>query len=231
MLGSKESRKRQTETENKRRQLEQDRRQLQHVKSKALRERWLLEGAPSGGSEEHDAVREQLEEDEDRTHKLENNISSPAPLATAASSQRPQRPLLLMSLATGRGTDVFGVWKYETIRDKVEVQSQPRLDQLDLTQRVGNGLVVGQAGVGNGAGSRTGRGRQQGLDRWVVRQAGVGNKGWTGGSSGRQGSATRAGQVGRQAGRGRQQGLDRWVVRQAGIGNKGWNRRSQAGNY
>ncbi|KAK0145233.1 Craniofacial development protein 2 [Merluccius polli] len=74
---------------------------------------------------------------------------------------------------------------------------------------VGNGLVVGQAGVGNGAGSRTGRGRQQGLDRWVVRQAGVGNKGWTGGSSGRQGSATRAGQVGRQAGRGRQQGLDR----------------------
>ncbi|KAK0154203.1 hypothetical protein N1851_003715 [Merluccius polli] len=102
---------------------------------------------------------------------------------------------------------------------------------------VGNGLVVGQAGVGNGAGSRTGRGRQQGLeqagrqagrgrqqglDRWVVRQAGVGNKGWTGGSSGRQGSATRAGQVGRQAGRGRQQGLDRWVVRQAGVGNKGW---------
>ncbi|KAK0139038.1 Zinc finger BED domain-containing protein 1 [Merluccius polli] len=90
------------------------------------------------------------------------------------------------------------------------------------------GLVVGQAGVGNKGWNRRvvrqAGGRQPGLDRWVVRQAGVGNEGWTGGSSGRQGSATRAGQVGRQAGRGRQQGLDRWVVRQAGVGNKGWNR-------
>uniref|UniRef100_A0A8B9Z0B5 Paralemmin-1 n=1 Tax=Buteo japonicus TaxID=224669 RepID=A0A8B9Z0B5_9AVES len=40
-----EKRKRQTEIENKRRQLEDDRRQLQHLKSKALRERWLW-GSP-----------------------------------------------------------------------------------------------------------------------------------------------------------------------------------------
>ncbi|KAJ3599943.1 hypothetical protein NHX12_033895, partial [Muraenolepis orangiensis] len=65
----KESRKRLTEAENKRRQLEEDRRQLQHVKSKALRERWLLDGAPSGGSEE------QLEDDQNRTLELETNIS------------------------------------------------------------------------------------------------------------------------------------------------------------
>ncbi|KAM4629591.1 paralemmin 1a [Polymixia lowei] len=69
-----EKRKRQTEMENKKRQLEDDRRQLQHLKSKALRERWLLDGAPSGGWEQ-DEVKKQLEEDEAKTRGLEENIS------------------------------------------------------------------------------------------------------------------------------------------------------------
>ncbi|XP_017569752.1 paralemmin 1a isoform X1 [Pygocentrus nattereri] len=68
-----EKRKRQTEIENKKRQLEDDRRQLQHLKSKALRERWLLDGAPSAGSEE-DEAKKQLQEDEAKTKGVEEAI-------------------------------------------------------------------------------------------------------------------------------------------------------------
>ncbi|XP_048028242.1 paralemmin 1a isoform X5 [Megalobrama amblycephala] len=68
-----ERRKRQTEIENKKRQLEDDRRQLQHLKSKALRERWLLDGAPSAGPEE-DETTKQLREDEAKTRGLEEAI-------------------------------------------------------------------------------------------------------------------------------------------------------------
>uniref|UniRef100_A0A8C0G9C2 Paralemmin-1 n=1 Tax=Chelonoidis abingdonii TaxID=106734 RepID=A0A8C0G9C2_CHEAB len=64
---SQEKRKRQIEIENKRRQLEDDRRQLQHLKSKALRERWLLEGALSSASEEDEAMKKQMQEDEVKT--------------------------------------------------------------------------------------------------------------------------------------------------------------------
>ncbi|XP_070689082.1 paralemmin 1a [Pempheris klunzingeri] len=69
-----EKRKWQMEMENKKRQLEDDRRELQHLKSKALRERWLLDGAPSAGPDQ-DAVRRQLEQDETKTRILEDTIS------------------------------------------------------------------------------------------------------------------------------------------------------------
>ncbi|NWT06363.1 PALM protein, partial [Mionectes macconnelli] len=69
-----EKRKRQAEIENKRRQLEDDRRQLQHLKSKALRERWLLEGAPASASEEEEAMKKQMQEDEVKTKELEETI-------------------------------------------------------------------------------------------------------------------------------------------------------------
>ncbi|XP_042299759.1 paralemmin-1-like, partial [Sceloporus undulatus] len=69
-----EKRKRQTEMENKRRQLEDDRRQLQHLKSKALRERWLLEGAPSSTAEEGKAMKKQMEEDDLKAKELEESI-------------------------------------------------------------------------------------------------------------------------------------------------------------
>ncbi|KAK5931351.1 hypothetical protein CgunFtcFv8_027506 [Champsocephalus gunnari] len=67
-----EKRKWQTEIENKKRQLEDDRRALQHLKSKALRERWLLEGAAPGP--EQDERRKQLQLDEDKTRSLEEDI-------------------------------------------------------------------------------------------------------------------------------------------------------------
>ncbi|KAM5306136.1 paralemmin-1 isoform 2-T2 [Glossophaga mutica] len=70
-----EKRKKQAEIENKRRQLEDDRRQLQHLKSKALRERWLLEGTPSSASEGDKDMRRQMEEDEQKARLLEESIS------------------------------------------------------------------------------------------------------------------------------------------------------------
>ncbi|KAF3690553.1 Paralemmin-1 Paralemmin Precursor [Channa argus] len=68
-----EKRKWQTEIENKKRQLEDDRRALQHLKSKALRERWLLDGASSG--QEQDEVKRQLEQDDAKTRTLEETIN------------------------------------------------------------------------------------------------------------------------------------------------------------
>nr|KAF6401965.1 paralemmin [Rousettus aegyptiacus] len=70
-----EKRKRQAEIDSKRRQLEDDRRQLQHLKSKALRERWLLEGTPSSASEGDEDMRRQMQEDEQKSRLLEESIS------------------------------------------------------------------------------------------------------------------------------------------------------------
>ncbi|XP_057345572.1 paralemmin-1 isoform X2 [Manis pentadactyla] len=70
-----EKRRRQAEMESKRRQLEDDRRLLQHLKSKALRERWLLEGTPSSASEGDGDMRRQMREDEQKARVLEESIS------------------------------------------------------------------------------------------------------------------------------------------------------------
>uniref|UniRef100_A0A8C8RM04 PALM2 protein n=1 Tax=Pelusios castaneus TaxID=367368 RepID=A0A8C8RM04_9SAUR len=69
-----EKRKRQTEIEGKRQQLEDQILQLQHFKSKALREKWLLQGIPAGSAEEEEARRKQSEEDELKVKRLEDNI-------------------------------------------------------------------------------------------------------------------------------------------------------------
>uniref|UniRef100_A0A4W5NC56 Paralemmin-1 n=1 Tax=Hucho hucho TaxID=62062 RepID=A0A4W5NC56_9TELE len=66
-----EKRKRQTEIESKKRQLEDDRRQLSHLKQKSLREKWLLDGA--AGSEQ-DEAKKQLAEDEAKLKGMEVNI-------------------------------------------------------------------------------------------------------------------------------------------------------------
>ncbi|KAF3702213.1 Paralemmin-2 Precursor [Channa argus] len=66
-----EKRKRQTEIEDKRSQLDELVLQLQHLKSKAMRERWLLQGM---GVEEEEARRKQLEHDEEQGKKLEDLI-------------------------------------------------------------------------------------------------------------------------------------------------------------
>lgn len=70
-----EKRRKQAEIESKRRQLEDDRRQLQYLKSKALRERWLLEGTPSSASEGDEDMRKQMQEDEQKARTLEESIT------------------------------------------------------------------------------------------------------------------------------------------------------------
>ncbi|XP_054980873.1 paralemmin-1 isoform X2 [Sorex araneus] len=69
-----EKRKRQAEIENKRRQLDEDRRRLQHLKSKALRERWLLEGTPPSATDGDSDMRKQMQEDEQKARLLEGSI-------------------------------------------------------------------------------------------------------------------------------------------------------------
>ncbi|XP_049751969.1 A-kinase anchor protein 2 isoform X6 [Elephas maximus indicus] len=69
-----EKRKRQTEIEAKRQQLDEQILLLQHSKSKVLREKWLLQGMPAGTAEEEEARRRQSEEDEFRVKQLEDNI-------------------------------------------------------------------------------------------------------------------------------------------------------------
>ncbi|KAL6097082.1 palm2akap2 [Pungitius sinensis] len=66
-----EKRKRQTEIEDKRSQLDNLVLQVQHLKSKATRERWLLQGI---GAEEEEVRRKQLEQDEEHSKKLEDVI-------------------------------------------------------------------------------------------------------------------------------------------------------------
>uniref|UniRef100_A0A670ZND1 Paralemmin-2 n=1 Tax=Pseudonaja textilis TaxID=8673 RepID=A0A670ZND1_PSETE len=71
---AKEKRKRQTEIEGKRQQLEDQILQLQHFKSKALREKWLMQGIPASSPAEEEARKRQSEEDELKVKKLEGNI-------------------------------------------------------------------------------------------------------------------------------------------------------------
>ncbi|XP_035877924.1 A-kinase anchor protein 2 isoform X1 [Phyllostomus discolor] len=69
-----EKRKRQTEIESKRQELDEQILLLQHCKSKVLREKWLLQGIPAGTAEEEEARRRQSEEDEFRVKQLEDSI-------------------------------------------------------------------------------------------------------------------------------------------------------------
>nr|XP_015103811.2 A-kinase anchor protein 2 isoform X7 [Vicugna pacos] len=69
-----EKRKRQTEIEGKRQELDEQILLLQHSKSKVLREKWLLQGIPAGTAEEEEARRRQSEEDEFRVKQLEDNV-------------------------------------------------------------------------------------------------------------------------------------------------------------
>ncbi|KAF0031063.1 hypothetical protein F2P81_015618 [Scophthalmus maximus] len=71
LLALAEKRKRQTEIEDKRGQLDDLVLQLQHLKSKAMRERWLLQGM---GVEEGGPRRKQLEQDEEQGRRLEDLI-------------------------------------------------------------------------------------------------------------------------------------------------------------
>ncbi|XP_075064531.1 A-kinase anchor protein 2 isoform X2 [Mixophyes fleayi] len=69
-----EKRKRQAAIEDKRQQLEDQILQLQHLKSKSLREKWLMQGAPVGTVEEEEARKRQCEDDEQKLKSLEENV-------------------------------------------------------------------------------------------------------------------------------------------------------------
>ncbi|KAG8595093.1 hypothetical protein GDO81_001415 [Engystomops pustulosus] len=69
-----EKRKRQAAIEDKRQQLEDQILQLQHLKSKSVREKWLMQGAPAGSVEEEEARKRQCEEDEEKLKLLEENV-------------------------------------------------------------------------------------------------------------------------------------------------------------
>ncbi|XP_061894364.1 paralemmin 1a [Entelurus aequoreus] len=71
---SQEDRKWQSELEQKKRQLDDDRRALQHAKSKALRERWLLDGAPSAGDDQKQQHEEHARDLEDTVSRLEKEL-------------------------------------------------------------------------------------------------------------------------------------------------------------
>ncbi|XP_069486875.1 PALM2-AKAP2 fusion protein isoform X3 [Ambystoma mexicanum] len=69
-----EKRKRQTEIEDKRQLLEDQILQLQHLKSKLLREKWLMQGTAAPSAEEEEARRQQSEEEEQKVKQLEDNV-------------------------------------------------------------------------------------------------------------------------------------------------------------
>ncbi|XP_040217074.1 A-kinase anchor protein 2 isoform X1 [Rana temporaria] len=69
-----EKRKRQAAIEDKRQQLEDQILQLQHLKSKLLREKWLMQGVPASSLEEEEARNRQCEEDDQKLKIHEENV-------------------------------------------------------------------------------------------------------------------------------------------------------------
>ncbi|XP_054646360.1 paralemmin 1a [Dunckerocampus dactyliophorus] len=78
----------QSEVEEKKRQLEDDRRALHHVKSKALRERWLLDGAPPVGDEQKQQHEEHAKNLEDTVSRLEKELMNLESTGACTSSVR-----------------------------------------------------------------------------------------------------------------------------------------------
>lgn len=83
------------------------------VQSKALRERWLLDGTPSAGPE-HDGVKRQLEQDEAKTKSLEDTItrwgtqmSGPLPVSIPFSESS-----CVLLVQAGGGTAPVGGWRH-----------------------------------------------------------------------------------------------------------------------
>lgn len=83
------------------------------IQSKALRERWLLDGAPSAGPE-HDDVKRQLEQDEAKTKSLEDTItrwgtqmSGPLPVSIPVSESS-----CVLLVQAGGGASPAGGWRH-----------------------------------------------------------------------------------------------------------------------
>ncbi|NXL99984.1 PALM protein, partial [Tyrannus savana] len=129
-----EKRKRQTEIENKRRQLEDDRRQLQHLKSKALRERWLLEGAPASASEEEEAMKKQMQEDEVKTKELEETIQSCLPHPACVTEKELEMLENSSSVASTK----------ENLAEAAAPAKEEKADTVPNAQKVGTAAGCGQ---------------------------------------------------------------------------------------
>uniref|UniRef100_U3J0J5 Palmdelphin n=1 Tax=Anas platyrhynchos platyrhynchos TaxID=8840 RepID=U3J0J5_ANAPP len=69
-----DKRKLQEEITQKRRKVEEEKLKHQHLKKKALRERWLLDGLSSLTPKEQEEMQKQNREDQQRTHELEQDI-------------------------------------------------------------------------------------------------------------------------------------------------------------
>ncbi|NXI64443.1 PALMD protein, partial [Anseranas semipalmata] len=69
-----DKRKLQEEITQKRRKIEEEKLKHQHLKKKALREKWLLDGLSSLTPKEQEEMQKQNQEDQQRTHELEQDI-------------------------------------------------------------------------------------------------------------------------------------------------------------
>ncbi|XP_065598284.1 palmdelphin isoform X2 [Cyrtonyx montezumae] len=69
-----DKRKLQEEIAQKRRKVEEEKLKHQHLKKKALREKWLLDGFSSLTPKEQEEMQKQNQEDQQRTHELEEDI-------------------------------------------------------------------------------------------------------------------------------------------------------------
>ncbi|XP_058493528.1 paralemmin 1a isoform X2 [Solea solea] len=123
-----EKKKLQTEVENKRRQLEDDRRTLQYLKSKTLRERWLLDGAPSAGPDQNqDQVQRQVEQDEAKTRSLEETISRLEQELVSLEIEDECQTITL-PVATGSVKEVRGQGAPHPIVHEVKVHTSPQIN-------------------------------------------------------------------------------------------------------
>ncbi|XP_058493529.1 paralemmin 1a isoform X3 [Solea solea] len=125
-----EKKKLQTEVENKRRQLEDDRRTLQYLKSKTLRERWLLDGAPSAGPDQNqDQVQRQVEQDEAKTRSLEETISRlEQELVSLEIEDECQTITLPVATGSVKATEVRGQGAPHPIVHEVKVHTSPQIN-------------------------------------------------------------------------------------------------------
>ena len=70
-----DKRKLQEEIAQKRRKIEEEKLKHQHLKKKALREKWLLDGFSSLTPKEQEEMQKQNQEDQQQTRELEDDIS------------------------------------------------------------------------------------------------------------------------------------------------------------
>ncbi|XP_041915075.1 A-kinase anchor protein 2 isoform X7 [Alosa sapidissima] len=164
-----EKRKRQSEIEDKRQQLDDLVLQLQHLRSKAMRERWLLQGTPVGSQDQEDSQRRQVEQDErhakqleEAVHRLESEIS----LLENEESQISAKEQVLRERLRETERSIEDLQKSLQYQDgdavnyvRSQIPSLPELNSKasatapgneQLTRKPGSALDAGMPSAGNG---------------------------------------------------------------------------------